>query len=418
MRDVATTAVFNTATAAAAALAGVVVTRSLGPAARGEYAAILAWFGVVLHIGQLGQSSAMTFFAARHPERAPDYLATARGLLVASGTVITVAGFLVAPLLARGNDTVAWGYRLMFATCLVQLAGVAYTYALQASDIARWNLVRVAQPVLFLVIVGVLHAGGLLALPTALATLSVTMLGQALLAHRFCRRSGLAGGRTRRTLVGPMRRYAVGRLAATVPTEIANGVDQLALSVTVAPAALGCYAVASSLTSLAHPAVSAVGNVAFPRIASRSLPAAGLVRLRQRAIVASAVAGLAALVPLGCLAPYLVPVVFGAGYRDVVPLIWMLAPRGLFVACGQVCGDLLLGQGRPLAVAWAQGTAAVTSVLLIAVLLPPFGVVGAAVASGAGTGAALLIMLGFLVGRPAEGEEAPTDPAGRDGGRG
>ena len=49
----------------------------------------------------------------------------------------------------------------------------------------------------------------------------------------------------------------------------------------------------------------------------------------------------------------------GPAYRGAVPLLWMLAPGGIFLACGQVVGDILRGLGRPGQVALAQGLTAV-----------------------------------------------------------
>src|SRR5690349_13845071 len=69
-RNVATTAVANLACTGTAGVAGVVIARALGPAGRGEYAAIVAWFGVILVVGELGQTAATTYFVAREPPRA------------------------------------------------------------------------------------------------------------------------------------------------------------------------------------------------------------------------------------------------------------------------------------------------------------------------------------------------------------
>ena len=104
----------------------------------------------------------------------------------------------------------------------------------------------------------------------------------------------------------------------------------------------------------------------------------------------------AGVVPLAAVAYWLVPVVFGAGYRDAVPLLWILAPGAVFLACGQVTGDLLRGRNRPIVVAWAQGLAAVFTVVLLVVLLPLVGVYGAAIASTIAYGSALAVMLRYL----------------------
>jgi O-antigen/teichoic acid export membrane protein len=393
---VARTSACNVAAAVAAGIAGIVIARALGPAVRGEYAAILAWFGVVLVLGQLGQTAAATYFVAREPDRAPDYLATSRTLMVASGLVTLGVGMLVAPLLSSGSGAATAGYRLMFATCLASFVGASYVFSLQARNIPRWNLARISQPVAYLLVVTGLYVVGWLDLMAALAVLSATVVAQTGFSYWLCAREGLTGGRARRVLARPLTRYGLSQLAAMAPTLLASRLDVLVLSMAVPSAALGNYAVAASVTALALPVVSGVGNVSFPRIASRTLSVAGQDRLQRWAVLTSAAVGVALMLPVVVCAPWLVPLVFGEGFRDAVPLVMVLAPGGVLLACGRVCADLLKGHGRPLAVARAQAVAAAATGVLLAALVPPFGVTGAAVASSVAAGVALVMLLRAL----------------------
>ena len=110
-------------------------------------------------------------------------------------------------------------------------------------------------------------------------------------------------------------------------------------------------------------------------------------------ILGSACAAAGALVPLDLVAPWLIPRVFGPGYAGVVPLLWILTPAGVFLACNQVTGDVLRGRKRPMVVARAEGLAAVFTVILLVALLPVAGVYGAAIASAVAYGVALVMML-------------------------
>jgi O-antigen/teichoic acid export membrane protein len=401
---VARTSVCNVAAAAAAGIAGIVIARSLGPSVRGEYAAVMAWFAVVLVIGQLGQTAATTFFVARERGRAADYLATSRSMMVTTGVVSLGVGMLVAPLLSAGSGAATAGFRLMFATCLVSFVGASYVFSLQATSIPRWNLARLSQPVAYLVIVTGLHLAGRLDLMTALYVLSGTILAQTGLAYWLCAREGLTGGRTRPGLARPLTRYGLAQLASAAPGLVTTRLGLLVLSLTVPSAALGQYAVAASVTALALPVVSAVGNVSFPRIASRTMSVARMDRLQRWAVLSSLIVGLSLMLPLVVSAPWLVPLVFGGGFGGAVPLVMVLAPGGVLLACGRVCADLLKGHGRPLAVAGAQAVAAAATVVMLALLVPRFGVTGAAITSTAAAGVALLLLLRALgrveVGRP------------------
>ena len=58
-RTVARKAAFNISGTVVAGLGGLIIARTLGPTARGEYAAVTAWFGVALMVGGMGQPTAL-----------------------------------------------------------------------------------------------------------------------------------------------------------------------------------------------------------------------------------------------------------------------------------------------------------------------------------------------------------------------
>jgi O-antigen/teichoic acid export membrane protein len=249
-------------------------------------------------------------------------------------------------------------------------------------------------------------------LETALLSLVGTLLLQLAWSYRCCRRTGLAPGRARATLVRPLAAYGVAQIAAETPALLNTQLDQLVLSQTVPSADLGRYAIAVTLTVLPLPLVAAIGNVLFPRLAAQSAVTNATLKLQRMAVLGAAGVAAAMLVPLALTAYWLVPLVFGTGYRGAVPLVWILTPGALFLACGQVVGDLLRGRNRPIFVASAQGLAAVFTVVMLLALLPLVGVAGAAIASTVAYGISLGAMLRYLWRLPQEppvsGREIPV----------
>ncbi len=393
VHTVARTAGFNVASLVAAGLGGVIIARVLGPTVRGEYAAITAWFGVALMVGGMGQPAALCYYVAADPGRARGYVATSRAMMLTTGALALAAGLVLAPLLAHGRPAMTLGYRIAFGGSVFAFIGASYTFSLQARSLHRWNVVRVSQPVLGLVAIVAAWRLRLLTLDTALLILVATMVLQLGWAYGSCRRVGLAPGRARAVLVRPLLTYGAAQIAALTPAALNAQLDQLVLSQAVPPADLGRYAIAVSLTLLPVPLVSAIGNVAFPRLASQSEMTASSDRLQRLAVAGSAGLAASMLVPLAITAPWLVPLVFGAAYRGAVPLMWILTPGAVFLACGQVVGDLLRGRRQPGAVAWAQGAAAIFTVVLLFALLPLVGVSAAAIASTVAYGVALAAML-------------------------
>jgi O-antigen/teichoic acid export membrane protein len=401
---IARTACFNAASAAAAAVSGVIVARTVGPAVRGEYAAVISWFGVLLLLGELGQSAAVCYYVASDPRRARGYVATSRAMMMITGACALLVGLAVAPLLAHGNPQLTSAYRVVFGGSAIAFIGTGYTFSLQATSTQRWNLVRISQPALALAMIITARLLDQLTLGTAIGVMLASMAVQLGYAYYLCRQCGLAPGRVEASLISPLVKCGLAQFGAITPSALNSFLDQLVLSQLVRPADLGRYAIAVSVTTVPMPLVLAIGNVAFPRLAARQGNIGSGIRLALTAVAVAASIASAILLPLAASAYWLIPAVFGPAYRGAVPLLWILTPGGVFLACGQVVGDLLRGLGRPGQVAMAQGLTAVCAVILLVALLPVAGVMAAAVASTVGYAMALALMFRWLSEAPRPGK--------------
>jgi O-antigen/teichoic acid export membrane protein len=106
------------------------------------------------------------------------------------------------------------------------------------------------------------------------------------------------------------------------------------------------------------------------------------------------VAGLA--VPAAVTAPWVIPLAYGGEFRGaVVPAQIIVAGLLLDGVAGVVTG-FLYGVGRPGLNSWAMGAGLVLTVALDLLLIPPFGVTGAAVASAVAYLAGSLALLWFF----------------------
>lgn len=372
----------NLAMVLTSATTGALLARSMGPQIRGDYAAVTAWFWVVLVITELGQAAAVTYFAAREPEDIPATLASSRRLMVIAGILVTATGWFAVPALAHGSSDLVSAYRIMLVATLGTLVTTADSAALQALNVGAWNIVRASQPLLYLCGVGaVIVARSHIGLVAACLVLAVTVEFQGLLAWTLRHRQISLRGRFERTRAQQLGRYGASQLVGSGPALVNTRLDQLVLSQSARSSTLGQYAVAVTVTSLVGPSIAAVGNLLFPRLAAsaRTPEVAMLIRrsLRRTCLVAFVVSML-----LAGSAYWAVPLVFGPSFTPAVGLIWALTPAGIALALGLVAADVLRGSGRPLAVARAQWGGAIVTIALLAVLIPPYGAYGAAIASG------------------------------------
>jgi O-antigen/teichoic acid export membrane protein len=360
---------------------------------RGEYTAVTSWLGFVLMLGELGLPIALCFYVAKDPARAHSYVASARALMLASGALVMVIGLVLAPVLGRGHPGLTTAYRIAFVCLPVSCLADSYTFALMGRALPLWNQARVSQPLAAVVAVIVLWRLRMLTLDSALLVLLGSLLFQLGWSYWACRRAGLVPGRVTTGLMRPLTSYGVTQILAVAPQAVNAYLDQLVLSVAVAPADLGRYAIAVSITLLPAPLVSAIGYVLLPTLAAGKADHAQAREIQRKAVLVSLGLASAILIPIALAAPRLVPLVFGPAYQQAVPLVWILAPGGIFLSCGQMVANLLRGLNRQMVVARAEGIAVIFTLLLLAALLPVLGVTGAAIASTVPYGISLTLML-------------------------
>jgi enterobacterial common antigen flippase len=382
--SVRATAAMSMSVMGLSAVTGLVLARFLGASGRGSYAAISAYLGSAVTVGECGLSTAICFYVAHRRREAADIIRTARTMLLALGTVTAVASLLAAPLLFHRHGGGLTGFRVVAICMPMMFVLIVYVFALQATAIRQWNLVRFCQPVVYAAGIALLAALGGLTVQTAVAGLLVSSAAQWAVARRLARRAVPEAGRFRRDLVGPLFRYGFTNLAASTPYLVNTQLDQLVLAVLVPPAELGRYAVAVSVSTISYPVATAFGSVAMPRIAARdNARGSAEPEILRAAVIGSLLVGLVTAGGLCVLAPVVIPRILGEGYRPAVVLLWVLAPGSVVLGCNHVMGDILRGLNRSLAIARCEAVGAVCTGALLGALVPVLGVLGAAVASTA-----------------------------------
>lgn len=381
---------------AAVTVSGILLARGLGETGRGHYAGIVAWYGVGLTLGELGQSAALTYFTARHPESVRRNVRVARRIMAVPSAAVFLIGVAMAPVLSGENAEAALAYSVAFVGILLNGFMAPYLYSFQAFRLSTWNALRTVQPVTNLLAVALLAWSGQMSLVAAVACLLLsTALQLALGTTTFLRthRGSSISHAPSDSLLG----FGVKQAGSAVPSILTHNLDRLYLSQTVAAEQLGQYAVAQSVLSIASPVGSAIASVAFPAFAARS-QASGRTRAEVR-VVLRTVAGVGPLVLLlAVVSPWLVPVVFGAEYAVAGKLSIWIAPAVLAQSVLTVMSALLRGRGRPGYASVAQTIALVGASAGMMVAVPQIGVVGAAVGSLLGSLMGIAVMTVMLFG--------------------
>jgi O-antigen/teichoic acid export membrane protein len=401
-RGVAWAGAVNLVGGAAGSLLGLalaaVVGRSLGTDGAGTYFLVVAVFLIVSSITELGADTGLVRYIAAL--RATDRVREAPGLLrVALGPVL-VAGLVV--VAASAGIAVAWpelvdGLPLPFVVLAAALAATSSLVAVLLSatrgygDVLAYPLLQnIALPVLRLVGVAVAvvaGAGATGVLVAWMAPLPLVLVLAAAVVVRLVRRHG---GRWRGTVEKTVERRALRRefwgfsaargFAAAVEI-LLEWADVLLVGALASPEAAGVYAVVTRCAR-ASEVVHQAARVAIGPQLSAALARGDLHQAREvYGLVTAAMIWLAwPFFLLLALFGDTVLGLFGPGFGDgAVPLAVLSLAMALATAAGTVQTILLMGGRSSWQLADKTG-ALVLNVLLNLVLIPQWGITGAAVA--------------------------------------
>lgn len=370
-------------------LSGLLAARLLGPVGRGELAAIQAWPFLLTTVASLGLHEATIYFSARAPSRASRYLASSALLAVVAAVPVVMLGYIMMPLLlhAQAPDIIGAARWYLLAVPVAALVAMPLGALRGCRDLLTWNLLRLATPAGWVVILCIATLSGHRR-PEWVAA-AFLLMSAALVAVFW----SVASGR----LEGPIRpdrrdwpallRYGLPTMASQTPMMLNLRFDQMAMAAFLAPKVLGLYAVAVAWSGALGPVLSGVGVVVFPMVASHTDAAdqaSVLARgTRLGALLALSTGGLLVL-----LAPVAIPGLFGSAFAPAVPAALILVLAGGISEINGILRDGARGLGQTGAVLISEVFGVAVGILTLAVLIRPLGIVGAAIASVTGYSAA------------------------------
>ncbi len=371
---------------------GVALARTLGPHDRGDLAVVLLWPSVLTAVAAFGLSDATTYHAARKLVGLGSLVGTVFVLALVQGLVVVLAGAAVIPLALHNydRDTVHAAYAfLAFAPLnLLTLASMSVLNGLRRY--AAFQALRVATILLITVPVGVLALTGALTVGRTVAVyLGANLLvaiTAAVCARRACDEALVVERATARRVLA----FGIRSHAGSMSSLLNERLDQLLVSAFLAPVQLGLYVIAVTATSVTSLVGLSVSPVAAAQIAHLDRDEA---RATARRLIAFTFwASLAATLPIIVFAAPLIRLFFGDAFASVAHVAQLLLVAAVFLSTNRTLTAVLNGLGRPLEAGIAEGAAVACTLVLLAVLLPTMGLIGAGIASVAAYGVTTVLM--------------------------
>lgn len=395
----------------AAGVVAALTARQLGPSGRGVYVLLVTVAPFTMIICGLGVNLAarIHLVAPQNPMPLGHYFSLSFVLSLAQAAACLLTGLLLLPVTGA---TLTLGelaaFVVMGATLLLRnmwldaLNAYGFTARAAAQEAAAF-VVQVG------LVVALLATGADEVSPFIWAFTASSVVQIVLTTATLSRLAPLRP-RWRRESAARLIRTGVPSIPSGLSQVLTFRVDRLIVGVIMGPAAVGIYSVAATVSELLRVLPMALSQSVFYQVASGKSGPGDFRRARTLCLLAGAVLGLAGFVA----APVAVRAVFGTEFEAAVLPLRVLLLAELAMVYFYVDGAVMGGLGR----LGAAAKVAMVGLALVAVadvvLIPPFGLAGAAWASVMAYGAMGALMHRML--RKHRSLAPAAGPTGADAG--
>ena len=368
---------------AMAFLIAVVLARGLGPDARGDYALFVLSTALAASLGSLGISLGTTYFVSKGKHEVTVLLGNSHFLVLAMGALIAAilagVGLGIEPkAFVEGRSY--WLY--VFAVPLGLEFVLATAVLVGKERFMALNLSLLSQTLVLTVGATVLWIGGWM---TIFSVLAVWVFSYALASLLALASVGLGELSLRRTLRPDLMvlreqiQFGLPGQAGNILTRLNYRLDQYVVRAFRSRADVGFYAVATGLAEAVWWISNAVSMALMPRLARMKAERAGeLAPIACRnTLLASLVAGAG----LAAVAPLVVEPLFGSEFGPAVTPIFWLLPGIIALSGTKVLASYFFSQARLTIVSLVALISLAATLAFDFLLIPRFGISGAAAAS-------------------------------------
>jgi O-antigen/teichoic acid export membrane protein len=380
-------------------LTGIITARWLGPNDRGLFQLLTLLPMTLSNFVKLGIPQASVYYMRRKGASASAVASNSLWFAFTTGTALAVVCWvfrdwlLVKVLQSCPASLVAPTLALIpFALLQFYLLGVA-----QAQErFHEYNIRQIVPNLLSLagmfVVLVVLHMGLVGAVLTQAAIVVFMSLWLTVRVHREAPLHARVDGDLLRGMLGFGSKSYVQTLAATLHLRI----DQYLIAYLLkSPGEVAYYAIGVNLVSLLLKIPDATGTVLFPRLAAseQSDAHAATVRVCRNTLFLTALG----VVVLAVAGPLGIPILYGHKFDRAIRPMLILLPGALMMALYQILTRSFTSHAKQEINIAAAVTALCLNVGLNLVLIPRFGIEGAALANGISYGTAAMILLVVFV---------------------
>jgi O-antigen/teichoic acid export membrane protein len=376
----------------------VITARMLGPHDRGLFQLLVLLPTTLANFVKFGIPQANVYFVRREGASIDDIASNSVWFALVLGGVLAIVAYLgrdwmIAPFLREAPPATVIA---VLALCPCVLLQAFFLGVLQAEQRFReFNIQQLLPAVL-----------ALLGMPLALVWLRAGLVGaivtQTVIAIAVTAWLAVRVHRTARFRLGWNRRLARGMLTfggksyvQTLASTLHFRVDQYMIAMFLDPAQVGLYAVAVNLTNLLLKVPDATGTVLYPRIAGAGERAAHAETsaVCRHTLFVMMVAALGYVVG----GPLAIRLLYGQAYVGAIPALLLMLPGIVMISLYLLLTRNFTSRNRQQVNIVAAIAALAINVGLNCVLIPRWGISGAAISTAVSYSVAALILLVMFV---------------------
>lgn len=376
-------------------LTGAMLARMLGPAGRGELAAIQNWGMFIATIALMGLQDAVVYYIGRQQDKAGGYWLAGTVWALVSGLAFGVIGWSVMPFLLRAQSSLVIKTARWFIILLIPLYNwhwITLGVLRGVKKLIAWNLYQFFFPSLGWLVVLItmwqtnIASASSLAYGYLIIVLIVTL-------PAFVKVLTMVHISLDVNIFREMLKYAsyLGVARIFHQTLLNGRVVLMFMGATQPPEILGFFSIAVSWGMISRPVNLAISSVILPYVVSSS----GTQRNKYltKGIFLSAVWVIGTSIILSLLASFGIPVIFGAAFSKAVPAAMIMVWANGVATMGETLAEGLQGLGRPESVLRSEFVGFVLTLLLLIIRFRSLDAIGGAWASLIGYSGAFVVML-------------------------
>jgi O-antigen/teichoic acid export membrane protein len=363
---------------------GILIARYVGPEGKGVLYVLFVSITMAVAIGNLGLGPASIYFIGKDKRRFSVMVGNLLMIVSIVSVIVTVAGWIFLqqmrsdiyvkfPLWMWCIAMLLVPMRLLSSLLmqvLVAILRIKETNLLEVADVA----VHLLLLVLFVVVMSEGIEGAFLA---SAVSDGFIVAGFILLVLYF----GGMPGKPDLALLGASLRYGMKSHLSNLMKLLNLRLDTFLITSLAVNGfqAIGIYSVAISLAELLLFIPASIRRSLFPMVASGGV--ADAHRLTSVAARHTLVLTVIVALAFSLIGPFLIPLVYGEAFASAIIPLLVLLPGVIMLAQAHIFSGYLNGCGKPGATMISALLSLIVTVILDVLLIPKFGVIGAALAS-------------------------------------